>query len=373
MKKKMYYLANVSPNKFGGGISYKIYRQIEMLERSGYDVHDICIENKTGFIDKLLSSIPFRTFKKNINALDEISSSSNIYIRYFFSDFQLIKKLKKIKKRFPNSKILIEIPTYPYDGENMLSHRKPAYWKDVIWRKELYKYVDRIVTFSKDKKIFNIPTINISNGVDTQKVRIRVPKTTNSNTVNLLAVAKFGFWHGYDRMIMGLANYYSKPGKKRNIIFYIVGYGDKRVEIQYKDMVAKYNLQNHVILAGKKMGKELDSYYNICDIAIDSMGRHRSKVYYNSSLKGKEYLAKGLPIVSGVKTELDYMPEFKYYFRVPANDTPVDINKLLEFYDSIYKKKSKEEVSVEIRNFCIKRFDINKCFEPVINWYNKDY
>jgi hypothetical protein len=50
----------------------------------------------------------------------------------------------------------------------------------------------------------------------------------------------------------------------------------------------------------------LNDIYNISDIAIDSLGRHRSNVMYNSTLKGKEYCAKGLPIVSGVKTEFDY-------------------------------------------------------------------
>lgn len=42
------------------------------------------------------------------------------------------------------------------------------------------------------------------------------------------------------------------------------------------------------------------------------MGRHRSGVSFNSSLKGKEYCAKGLIIVSGVKTELDLDGEFLY-------------------------------------------------------------
>ncbi|MFK5655764.1 hypothetical protein ACIA4K_04025 [Lactobacillus delbrueckii subsp. bulgaricus] len=67
-----------------------------------------------------------------------------------------------------------------------------------------------------------------------------------------------------------------------------------------------------VSMVGKKEKEELDYYYNICDIGIDSMGRHRSNVYYNSSLKGKEYLAKGLPIVLGVTTELDYIKDFRF-------------------------------------------------------------
>lgn len=369
MKKNIYYLANTKPNPQEGGIAYKIYKQLKIFNKNGLSTHFICIKNKTNFLEKVMASLPLGSFKLGLDNLDSIENYSDIYIRYFFSDYKLIKKLRIIKQRSPKSKIAIEIPTFPYDGENMLLKTRPAYWQDVIWRKQLYKYVDKIVTFSDDDYIFNIPTIKISNGVDTNKIHMRIPSSQNNDVINMLAVAKFGFWHGYDRMIEGIHRYYTGNGKKRKIVFYIVGYGDKKVESQYQEMIEKYNLEDKVKLVGKKEGKDLDYYYNLCDIAIDSMGRHRSKVYYNSSLKGKEYLAKGLPIVSGVKTELDSMPNFKYYFRVPADDTPVNIEQLIHFFDSVYANQNKSKIVANIRSFCVNNFDITKCFEKVVKWY----
>lgn len=368
MKKKIYYLANTKPSKFKGGIAYKIYKQMELLTSNGFDSHFIYIHENKNKLEKILSLLPLYSSNKVLNKLNTITDNSDIYIRYFFSDFKLIHTLKKYKRNNPQSKIAVEIPTYPYDGEKMLLKTRPAYWKDKFWRRKLHTYVDRIITYSDDNIILKTPTINISNGIDTKVVKLRVPKE-NSQVINLIAVAKFGLWHGYDRMIEGIHNYYRDTGQKRDIKFYIVGYGDKKVELQYKELIKKYHLDDHVFLVGKKFGKDLDYYYNICDIGIDSLGRHRSNVYYNSSLKGKEYLAKGLPIVSGVKTELDKIPEFKYYFRVPADDTPIDIEKLILFYNSIYKKKSKFIVASTIRKFCENHFDMDQCFEKVIKWF----
>lgn len=364
---KFYYIANVKPNKNKGGIPYKIYKQMTLLKNNGYFTKFIYLPDKSTTVGKIVSCFPLCSFKQNFDTLNKLDKNSKIYIRYDFCDYQIIKKLKKIKENDPATKVAIEIPTFPYDGENRSLKMKPLLIKDRFWRKQLYKYVDKIITFSNDDYIYGISTIKISNGVDTNRIKIRSPKKTDS--INLVAVAHFGFWHGYDRMIEGLHKYYNGKGKKRNIKFYIVGYGDKKTENKYRELIKNYNLQDRVVLTGKKFGKDLDYYYDICDLGIDSMGRHRSSVYYNSSLKGKEYLAKGLPIVSGVKTELDSVKNFKYYLRVPANDTPVNIDNLLNFYDSIYKHKNKLKIAEDIRSFCVNNFDMDICFKKVIDWY----
>ena len=99
---------------------------------------------------------------------------------------------------------------------------------------------------------------------------------------------------------------------------------------------------------------------------MDSMGRNRTNVFYNSTLKGKEYLAKGLPIISGVKTELDHM-DFPYYLRVPADDTPLDFARVIQFYHEIYDRKSEAEVAEEIRDFCRLHFEFRQTFQPVLD------
>lgn len=125
----------------------------------------------------------------------------------------------------------------------------------------------------------------------------------------MIAVSSLYYWHGYDRTIEGLKNYYEGTHSKE-VNLYIVGTGPEFVK--YEKLIKEYDLENHVFLTGYKSGSALDELYAKCIIGLDSMGRHRSGVSFNSSLKGKEYCAKGLIIVSGVKTELDLDGEFLY-------------------------------------------------------------
>ena len=198
-----------------------------------------------------------------------------------------------------------KIPTYPFKNEYK-GIKSILGFIGMYYLKHLHKYIDYIVTYSKDKEIYRIPTIITSNGVDLEKIKPK--KESRSKDINMIAVANFSMWHGYDRIIEGLNNYY-KNDCKDNVYLYLVGSGEY-LKV-YQSLIKKYNLEKYVFVLGAKSGYELDFVYNKCNIAIDACGRHRSGVYYNSSLKGKEYCAKGLPIVSGVETELDYIKDYK--------------------------------------------------------------
>lgn len=280
-------------------------------------------------------------------------------------DFNVCYILKEVKTRKPNIKIIIEIPTYPYDQE--FPNRSLSLVLDKINRKKLDSYVDKIATFSDDKKIWNIDTINISNGVDTEKISKR-KFVSKDNRIHCIAVAKIAFWHGYDRLIEGLYLYTNKPHID-DFVLHIVGDGDDLLIEELKAKTIEYNLQDSIIFHGRKVGVQLSEIYSYCSIAFDSLGRHRCGVEYNSTLKGKEYLAKGLPIVSGVKTELDGINDFHYYYRVPADDSPIDFKKIAQFYHSIYDEHDISAVTDEIRNFCIDNFSFDTTFKKVIDLF----
>lgn len=359
---KVYYVSTTPSEINGTGIGYKIYKQIEIMKKNGFDVTELCLKKEISKVKNMLSKLPFVDYRADYSLLKQIEDDSIIYIRYFLMNYQLYRWIQKIKQR-KNVRIIIELPTYPYDFEYRRYH--PYIFKDRVWRNKLKKYVDKILTFSDDKEIYGIETVNISNGVDINKIKPRIPMKQIDNTINIIAVAKFSFWHGYDRMIQGLANYNKTSSNSQKIIFYIVGYGDDEVSGYYNRLIKENNLEDMVILTGKLYGSALDELYNKCELAVDSMGRHRSEVVYNSSLKGKEYLAKGLPIISGVKTELDDT-DVSFYMRVPADDTPVDIQKVIAFYQTVYNGNEPEALISEIRTYCEKHFDIEKCFMPVI-------
>ena len=230
-------------------------------------------------------------------------------------------------------------------------------------RCSLQGVVDRFVTYSKDKEIFGIPTIVIPNGINYQNVPIRKP--LEHKGINVIAVALFEAWHGYDRFLDGMIKQ-KDTVTKYNINFYLAGKG--RILASYRDKVEKNGLNKYVHFCGELRGKDLDDLYNIADIALDCMGRHRVGLYYNSSLKGKEYCAHGVPIISGIETELDSVDDFPYYMRVPADDTLIDMNDVVTYFSYCYQNKDINTVATTIRKKSKSRFDFIYAFKPVVDF-----
>jgi len=355
------------------GVYKKIIQEIQAFHNKGLHI-ELKMDQKKKFIWKMLKRFPLFSIQNKLFNIEEIPSDIDfVYIRKPFAiDFSFYKTSKKIKKQNPNIKMILEIPTYPYDKENKYIKNKNYMLlsKDKFWRKRLKGLVDRIVTYSDDEIIFDIKTIRVSNGVDFSILPIKKRNFSPlGSEVNLIAVATLSFWHGYDRLIEGIAKY-NKSLLRQNtqVKLHIVGEGEQEIIDHYTQLIEDNNLAESVILHGQKIGQALDEVFEISDIAIDSLGRHRSGIFYNSSLKGKEYVARGLPVVSGVETELDDYPSYKYYFRVPANDSFIDIKGILNFYEKVLIEESSEQIKMNIRNFGQSHFNMDEVFQPIIKY-----
>lgn len=371
--KGIYLTADIDLNNPSLGECKKILMQINIFNNNGLEVKPISLysdKTLTGF-DKIINRMPFiksRLDTRVIHSLDDldIKKYDFIYIRRYIFNSSLIKLLKRLKKENKEIKVIMEVPTYPYDQEYPRLADKPYLWKEKIARNKLYKYTDRILTYSRDEEIFSIPAISLSNAVDTRAISAK-KETTPGNIINLIAVGRFSRWHGYERFIEGMNIYYkSKKKEEPEIVFHVVGEG--RDLSLYKSLTEEYKLQAHVIFYGSRSGDGLNEVYDKCEIGLDSMGRHRAGIYYNSTLKGKEYGAKGLPIISGVETELDFYKEYEYYMRVPSDESPVDMKKVISFYNRIYGRETRKEVIRNIREFTIDHFDTSIAMKDVIDY-----
>ena len=285
-----------------------------------------------------------------------------IYLRYPKSEINLIHMLKKLKTYNPDINIVVEIPTYPYNGDMFNSVKNIIMAViDSFYSTKLKKYVNRIVTYTDDNEIFGIKTIKTINGVIFNSINRR-DYTGKIENINLIAVS--GMWpcHGYDRVIKGLHNYYINGGL-RYVNFFIVGQGEESEK--YKELVQKYDLVEHVTLYGYKTGKELDDIYSRSNLAVNSLAIHRIKLKTESTLKTKEYAAKGLPIISSYPVDAMPPDTGKYIFIVPADESDVSINSIISFYDSIYNENvSVEKISDDIRSYsqsiCDMKFTLNE-------------
>lgn len=331
MKKGYYVITRyVDNNKNTNlGINKKIYAQMNEMQKNNLNIKLLERILPSSKIKKILYRIPlcnpYPRYFQDLTFYD----IDFLYIRYVYSDSAFINFLKRVKKENPFIKIILEIPTYPYEKE--LDKNRFNYIiikRDAFYRKKLKYYVDRIVTFSQDEFIFEIPTIQSHNGIDITAVQPRKLHLLG-DTIHFIGVANLAYWHGYDRLIKSLFKYYKKKDAK-NIIFHIIGpiYSEA---VQYcETLVKQYDLADHVIFHGELHGADLDAIYDIADIGVESLGAHRKSVNISSSLKSREFIAKSLPFLAS--TKIDILPDdFPYYIRLSNNEDDIDIESIIEF------------------------------------------
>lgn len=245
----------------------------------------------------------------------------------------LIHFVKRLRKN--DVKVVMEIPTYPYDQEYSAFKSKCWLFIDKLFRKKLAEQLNAIVTFSNERQIFGQRTIQISNGIDFDAIKLKKRRTHLKNELHLIGVAEIHYWHGFDRVIAGLAEYYRSEVKPLcDVYFHIVGeFSGDRERNEILQLIDANQLENYVILHGRSYGPELDNLFDIADVGIGSLGRHRSNITYIKTLKNREYAARGIPFVYS-ETDLDFDNK-PYVMKIPADEKPVDIQEVIDFYRKV--------------------------------------
>ena len=108
-------------------------------------------------------------------------------------------------------------------------------------------------------------------------------------------------------------------------------YGSKHAP-GFAELINQYDLKKYVIFHGQLFGEELDSIFNQCCFAIGSLARHRSGITVIKTLKNREYATRGLPFAY---SEQDNDFDGKtYVLKVVPDESPINIQKILEFIDT---------------------------------------
>ncbi len=341
------------------GISKKIRYQINALKECGLDLKTCFLDDTSNHKRRMIDNYILKDYGNGLRGkiLKRIEFSSIvdyvikndihfIYMRYDHNANPFtIYMLNRLKKH--NVKVIMEIPTYPYDQEykGLPMPYQRILFIDKCFRKILAKKIDKVVTFSDYRTIWERPTIRISNGIDFKQVKIKSCINDTNNEFHMIGVATMHPWHGFDRAIEGLANYY-KSLHKVEVYFHIVGCGVPEVVEKYKRMVANNNLEKFIIFHGAMFGEALDDLFDKSDFGIGSLARHRSNITKIKTLKNIEYAARGIPFVySEIDDDFENMP---YIIKASPDDTPLDIDKLISFYHS--KKFMPSEIRATIES-----------------------
>lgn len=363
----------------------KMTGQINAVRALGYNVWYTAVDRSEIFIfngEKLIkiAELPNRNFKllKQISFYNTFYKSvykflihSDIrfefaYIRNMFFCVNSVRLLKKLRK--DSIKVVMEIPTHPVEDEYRLIRN--------IFRKNLLLALNRLSKFHSKyvniyavigdqcKEYFGRKAINIKNGIDVENTPVK-KTAVNEDEIHILAMATMAKWHGYDRLIQGLYEYY-KDGGHKEIFIHMVGNDGDGSFADWKKLALSLDLDKRVIFEGYLTGVNLHSVIDKCDIAVSSLAGHRKNIYITSELKSREYMARGLPFIFSTNDEI--LENAKgYCFKVSNDDSNIDFNILIDFVDTT---RHDPELPGKMRMYALNNMSWGKEFSVILQNLN---
>jgi glycosyltransferase involved in cell wall biosynthesis len=345
------------------GISKKIFAQVKGLRENGHEVHLCSYDyssdgHRCRFIDdEVLADYGSgwkagwrqRTEFDTLFDYCQLNCIEFVYARCFQNANPWLTRFFR-RLREAGIRAVTEVPTYPYDQEfvGFPLLTRLGLKVDQLFRHRLYQQMEAIVTFSDAERIFGQRTIRISNGVDFDAIPLSTVKP--SSVLHLIGVAEVHYWHGYDRLLAGLGEYY-RQGGTRQVVFHIVGgvgpseMYDSQHAPGFSEIISRYDIQEHVVFHGQLFGEALNQVFDMSQFAIGSLARHRSGITVIKTLKNREYATRGLPFIYSEQDEdFDAQP---YVLKAPADESPINIEEIIRFVDSFSMKPADIRLTVE--------------------------
>ena len=326
------------------GVGKKIQYQKSSLEQQGVNI-EICelsysVTTPVKYIASYLES--HHNFKKIVDNLD---NSDIVYCRSLYphiSNWLFCKKYPSIKFVYELQSVeRKELKSNISSAKSILSRiiASVLYCSDVVFGKSIKKHAAGLVSVTSEITDYNIKLTNnqsryltLGNGIDVTMNGIRDITSLSDSEIHVLCVAQIAKWHGIDRFIRGLHEHNAHYENSTKIVLHIVGDGPELPHL--KDLTNNLGLNENVIFHGFKSGKELDEMFDLCHIAIGSLAGFRPGLTELSSLKSREYCARGIPFLMASK-DADFPENWEYTQMVPANETPIDMNTVVDFANRV--------------------------------------
>jgi len=290
-----------------------------------------------------------------------------LYFRYPRADPLYLYYLFRYKLAFPELKVFCEYPTFPYDQESMGDDSLKASmirYLDRISRGYLKHVISSAIAVNYSGQIYGIPAISIANGITVKEFRLRspVPIKGDVTSITLLGVANVQEWHGYDRVIEGLGVYYREHQAPIEVNFHIVGIREP-MRSRLLKVISDFEIERYVSFSPPVHGQSLDELFDCADVAVSTLAAHRIDLHELSPLKSREYCARGIPFILGY-SDPDFGADFEYALRVPANDEPVSLSKVIDFALDLRQNSRHPH---EMRQYAESQLDWSIKMQPVVN------
>lgn len=232
--------------------------------------------------------------------------------------------------------------------------------------RQLFRTIDAVIGVTSEIAQYEaglakraLPYFVFTNGIDVKKYLAKNPLEFKGDIFKMIFVSStIAPWHGLDRLLMGMHNY---RGESR-LELHLAGSETRAI----RNLVKTLNLESQVIFHGLKHGRELDALFDHAHVAIGTLGLHRENLKYGATLKVREYMARGIPFVIGYRDE-DIEDNFPLVLRFPSDDTPLEVDKMMELAKAAYGKYG-VKISSVMREYALKRMDYQAKVEKLLNF-----
>lgn len=363
--RKLEYFARLDKNK-DPGIYKKLSNTVAAFEKKGFDA-DLILSDGVGGLRRAVPSA-IRFFTKLL-----LSDADVIIIR---NDLVMsVLCLAVVIQRLRGAKVVVDIPTpltnwlkeIHIDDTMPLIHR----WQRTLIIRLIFPWVllpaNVVLQYAPESKYFSFgvahKSILIANGIELSGIpqRSNDHRDTEDSGLVLIGVARLSEWHGYDRVIRGIAEYRISNTQNDDVYFRVVG--DGPVRSQLEALAASLGVQQFVQFLGIQEGEALADLYDTAHIAVGSLGLYRVGLNAASSLKSREYVARGLPFLNaGYDMDFDPQPDFVY--QVANDERPLKMLEIISWYKLLNQRSL---LSVEMREYAKENLSVDSKVDFLIS------
>lgn len=347
-KKALLYFPFDILNKSNNSLKLKTESIARSLEKQGFKLDIVYHSGKENILlngELLTNPRSYNKIERVVNNYALIDFKDKLDTNYDLVFFRtkmaspyLERVLKFLRKSNPNAKIILEYPTYPFANEySNLILKFYVKYIDRYFRSRHSRFADFCVVYSEETEILGLPALPISNGYnwDLELEKPKIDKFPANTDFILTGISShLANYHAYDRVVDGLANYYiKKSDHDPNVIFQIVG-GGEEVDVLLKK-ASDLGIDGKVKKTGPKSTSEIIEILDQSTMAVGGLGLHRKNLVFKSPLKSSFYCFSGIPFIDAGIDKRFANTEFDFRFDVGANDEPVDLFSVINYYDQL--------------------------------------
>jgi len=336
------------------GIRKKVFGQLEAIQHHGHHAtllylkgDELMVVEGGEVVDALPLGKKHRLWHQwnYYNYVDSYLQTKEkydaFYIRYHIPTPAYLKFLKSYENR--GIFTFCEVPTYPYTKEFKGLKGRLYHLLDQQYAQKAGRYYDEVISFYPADRIFGKKPLVINNAIGqsiiergANLVQQRTePDAGKSKQLRLFGLAaNLEVFHGFDRILMGMRDYYSASSSTQDIHFTIVSQGTEFERL--KDLAQEWNILDRLTFLPPTTGNGLDHLLLSNDIGIGTIARCRVGLKTDSSLKSREYCSFGLPLILSAP-DRSFPESLPFVHYIPNTEEPVNIDQMINWYSQLTK------------------------------------